>query len=294
MVASLRRGTIAGIAFLIAMVLCLPTSRSAAFVAVPGLLVTTASAMARDVPLFTMDMFFPNPQQVVQAVGPTYQRADNPATDRHAYLRSATELPLDAPGVRVMGPGLRRNFGTYELVELIRQVGVRFEARFPEAAIRVGDLSTRRGGTIRDERGRRVHSSHRNGLDADIMYLRSDCGSIGRFDRMECPVDIEETLELMRTFVDGGPPGVDTLVDVIFVGMGVQRRICKVLAADPRLADRYGRVVQRVQAMGGHGAHFHVRLRCPEHSRRCPPPRTERPALCSNLGFHLAQAPSAR
>jgi penicillin-insensitive murein endopeptidase len=234
-------------------------------------------------PVQSLNAFFPNPDPRVQAVGNPHQPVDDPRTDHHAKLRHATELSRRAPGLEVLGPARRTHFGTYELVELIQQVGANLDARYPGRVMRVGDLSRPRGGTIRDAEGRRIHSSHRNGLDADIMYPHEDCRGSGDVHDGYCDVDVRATLELMQLFVQGGPEDEPSMVDTFYVGSGVRQRTCKYLRSDPVAAERYREVVQRLQPMGGHEAHFHVRIECPDHSLRCPPPRKHRPAFCPRL-----------
>lgn len=234
-------------------------------------------------PGLEMTAYFPNPKPQVQAVGSTHQPVDRRATDHAAHLRNPSRLRDDVPGVDVLSPAMGRNYGTYELVELIQQVGAGFDWRFPGQALRVGDLSKRRGGTIRDGSGRRVHSSHRNGLDADIMYLHRDCHGDGTFDAMDCPIGIEENLDVLQMFVDGGPYDDHSLVDVIYVGHAMRDRVCRYLGQDERRVRRYGELLDHMQVMSGHEAHFHVRIKCPETSVRCPAPRKHRPALCPRL-----------
>jgi len=154
-------------------------------------------------------------------------------------------------------------------VELLQQVGAHFDMEYPGSTFVVGDLSTRHGGTIRNGAGKRVHSSHRNGLDVDVMYLWDDCISRGDFSNHSCPLDVAGNLELMRLFVAGGPQEESSLVDVMFVGTGFQYQVCRELKHNPELAERYDDVLSRLQVMGGHRAHFHVRLRCPKLSQNC-------------------------
>lgn len=235
----------------------------------------------------SMTAFFPNPLPRVQAVGSAHQPVDSRATDHTASLRDPTELDATAPGLRVLSPGRRTHFGTYELVELIQQVGATFDELYPGEAIRVGDLSRPRGGTIRDANGERVHSSHRNGLDADVMYLHEECREAGNFDDPMCPVDVPRTLELMSMFVAGGPDDTETMVDLFYVGSAFQDRACRYLRDNEVEARHYRDVLERLQLMGGHESHFHVRITCPETSLRCPTPRKYRPDLCPRVARRL-------
>lgn len=232
-------------------------------------------------PAVHMTSFFPNPSPKVQAVGTPQQVRDDRGTDRNAYLQNATPLTLEGDGYRVLGPGMERYYGTYELVELIQQTGARFAERHgsnPQAYFLVGDLSKRRGGTIRDRSGRRVHSSHRNGLDVDINYVRKQCGTgssdqdpkgpYGPLNNPNCRLHLRENMELLRDFVRGGPGG-SSLVSRIFVSDGFVHKACRAARERPRFRRRYRRVMSHMKAMPGHQAHFHLRLKCPDNSLRC-------------------------
>lgn len=254
-----------------------PSRTAEAVVPVPGLLVTAEGRVATSISLLD---YFPNPHPRVQAVGAAQQERDSRRSDKNARLLNASELRPGRPGIELRGDSLGRNFGTYELVELIQQVGAQYDARHPGERFVVGDLSLRQGGTIRDHAGRRIHSSHRNGLDVDVMYLWDDCRARGQTKRRRCELDVEETLELMRLFVDGGPKAEPSMVEVMFVGTGFQDKVCRALRHRPELTLRYDQVLSRLQVMGGHRAHFHVRLSCPALSDGCPSPPPLRRALC--------------
>jgi hypothetical protein len=254
-----------------------------ALVSMPVVVVSADAYVSRGKPHLAMTSYFPNPRPVIQAVGLAHQPEDRRSTDRQGTLRNATELLPDMPGLRVLSPGRRTNFGTYELVELIQQVGATFDDLYPGRAIRIGDLSRPRGGTIRAADGQRVHSSHRNGLDADVMYLHTDCQRGGDFGKAYCPVDVPRSLELMNMFVAGGPHEEESMVDLFYAGATFQDRACRYLSENEDKAERYRGVLERLQPMGGHESHFHVRITCPEHSLGCPPPRRYRPEFCPRL-----------
>ena len=243
-------------------------------------------------PTVQMTSFFPNPSKRVQAVGTSQQARNTRRTDRSAYLKHATQLELDGVGYRVLGQGMRRYYGTYELVELIQQSGAIFAERYPDSDefFQVGDLSRERGGTIRDSSGRRVHSSHRNGLDVDINYLRRACDrdpgdlreqdAFGRYNNPRCRFHLRKNMELMRDFVRGGPEDEQSLVSVFFVSPAFAKRACRAAKRRPAFGRRYDGVLSRMKVMSGHQAHFHVRLRCPENSVRCHDAKIRRRNPC--------------
>ncbi len=230
--------------------------------------------------------FFPNSDTRIQAVGNPNQRIDDPSTDRNAYLRNATRLPPLSLGYRVLNPGMRRNYGTYELVELVRQVGDKFDQTYPEREFHVGDLSKQKGGTIRENDGRRVHSSHRNGLDVDINLLYTDCRGTDSWHNPACPQDTKKNLELLRSFVRSGPYRDKSIVDSIYVSDEFVKNACRFMSASQTVKERYQEILPYLNMRDEHKTHFHLRIKCPEHSLRCPAPRPLRKRdLCSRFGI---------
>ncbi|MBN1654736.1 MAG: penicillin-insensitive murein endopeptidase [Deltaproteobacteria bacterium] len=220
-----------------------------------------------------LGVFFPNSDLRLQAVGNPNQRVDDPSTDRSAYLLNATRLPPLAFGYRVMNPAMARNYGTYELVELVRQVGDRFDQVYPGREFRVGDLSKQGGGTIRESNGKRVHSSHRNGLDVDVNLLYTDCRDTDSWHNPSCPQDTKKNLELLRSFIRSGPDPDESIVDSIYVSKDFLEQACSYTNASPTRKERYQEVLRYLNAREEHVTHFHLRIKCPGNSLRCPPPR---------------------
>lgn len=228
--------------------------------------------------------FFPNSDPRIQAVGNPNQRIDDPSTDRRAFLRNATQLPPLSLGYRVLNPAMKRNFGTYELIELIRQVGDKFDQSYPGQEIHIGDLSKQRGGTIRESDGTRVHSSHRNGLDVDINLLYTDCRGTDSWHNPACPQDTKKNLELLRSFIRSGPHRDESIVDSIYVSDEFVINACHLIDASQATKDRYAEVLPYLHARDEHKTHFHLRITCPEHSFQCPSPRPLRKRdICRNI-----------
>ncbi len=68
-----------------------------------------------------------------------------------------------------------RRYGTERLVATVERVLTAYEQAHPDAArIGVGDLSPKGGGPFPPEPGSVGHSSHQNGLDADVLFPRRD------------------------------------------------------------------------------------------------------------------------
>jgi murein endopeptidase len=132
------------------------------------------------------------------------------------------------------------DWGSLELVNCVETVGRAWEAT--GRRIDVNDLSRRPGGRFRP------HSSHQNGLDADIRYVRKD-GQDAPLDLRRNPEEYDPlaTQELMRLFLK------NCEVSLIFsdtgrLGFGDQE-------LDP---DR-----EVLTYATGHSNHFHLRLNPP-------------------------------
>ena len=130
------------------------------------------------------------------------------------------------------------DWATLRMLNCLEAVGR--EARALDVRITVNDLSRRPGGPFVP------HSSHQNGLDVDVRYLRSD-GRVAPLDIRQSPRDYDAltTQAVMRVFIQRCD------VSTVFVDL-------------PSLNftnDELDRPVL-VQAPG-HTNHFHVRLRRP-------------------------------
>jgi murein endopeptidase len=124
-----------------------------------------------------------------------------------------------------------RRWGTDDLVRTVLRVIAAYAAEHPEAPrVGVGDLSRPRGGPF----GPR-HSSHQNGLDADVYYPRRD----GRERPPRRPAQIDRRL-------------AQALVD-LFVGAGAER-----IFVGPNTGLRGPPEV--VQILWNHDNHLHVRI----------------------------------
>lgn len=132
------------------------------------------------------------------------------------------------------------DWGELTMISCLEAAGRAFE----ETGLRlnVNDLSRRRG------RHFPPHRSHRNGLDADLRYVRLD-GRDAPLDLRFHPeaYDADATQELMRLFVELCP------VEVIFVDLDR-------LGFDNHAL---GRRQQFLRHASGHSNHFHLRLRSP-------------------------------
>jgi murein endopeptidase len=145
-----------------------------------------------------------------------------------------------------------RRYGTEKLVLTVECVLAEYGAGHPDLArIGVADLSRRGGGPFGSRYGGLGHQSHQNGLDADVLYPRTDL--------CECPADTPDEIdasraqELVDRFVRAG-------AQYVFVSPALYRR--------GRLRGPRGVVIPLVF----HDDHMHVRI------YRDAPPRRRGPA----------------
>jgi murein endopeptidase len=136
-----------------------------------------------------------------------------------------------------------RRWGTDVLVGLLERVAIDVRLAHPSAApLLFEDLSRPHGGSFDERWGGLGHSSHQNGLDADVAYPRLD----GRWRGPAGAWEIDRGLaqELVNRFVLAG-------AEKVFVG--------------PHTGLRGPRRV--VGVLAHHDDHLHVRIRNPADVR---------------------------
>ena len=151
-----------------------------------------------------------------------------PSEGRHFFTWDPVKL-------RSPNRGYRR-FATDRLLRIVLRVLRAHAARYPDAPrVGIGDLSRPHGGDFGPQFGGLGHSSHQNGLDADIYYPRLD--RVEREPRHPRQIDRVLAQDLVDRFVRAG-------AKYIFVGPRTG------LTGPPRI----------VQALAHHDNHMHVRL----------------------------------
>lgn len=158
-------------------------------------------------------------------------------------LQDGVKLPPEGPDWFSWDPVLEqspnrpwRRWGTDALIRTLLKVLREYRSAHPQAPrVGVGDLSRTLGGPFTERFGGLGHSSHQNGLDADVYYPRRD----GRERTPHAPRDVDEALaqDLVDRFVAAGATKV-------FVGPHLH-------LSGPR------RIVSRLVH---HDDHMHVRI----------------------------------
>lgn len=129
-----------------------------------------------------------------------------------------------------------RRFATSRLIRVTLGVLRSHAAEHPDAPrVGIGDLSRRHGGNFGERFGGLGHSSHQNGLDADVYYPRRDRRE--REPRRPAQIDRGLAQDLVDRFVSAG-------AKFVFVGPKTK------LTGPPRV----------VQILAHHDNHMHVRI----------------------------------
>lgn len=191
---------------------------------------------------------------------------------RHPTLLEAT------PHLLIREARRRAQFGTSELVGLIRRAAERVGHAHPGPKLVVGDLSAERGGRLHP------HRSHRTGRDADLgFYLldeegnstqpdrfvnmrRNGCGRVG--ETRFC-FDAARNWSLLAALVEDPV----ARIQYVLVAPDIRRRVLaegERVGAPAELLERVGIVTEPHSGSRSHRSHFHVRIYCPEDDRpRC-------------------------
>lgn len=188
--------------------------------------------------------------------------ARQPRPCPHWVLRDGVELPELPELYHRMRPS--RAWGTPELVDLLVDTAAQVAFEKPDAdRIVIGDLSTKRGGTLSG------HRSHKGGIDADLglFFYDGRQHKYGFLEPVTAAFDLETNWIVIRTMLESG------LVERIFLDQRYLRPLRRhavevgdltpeearqLIIVDPKERWRTG----TVRHAAGHRDHLHVRIRC--------------------------------
>jgi penicillin-insensitive murein endopeptidase len=170
------------------------------------------------------------------------------------------------PGLEMMN--IERCFATPATASSIRTAVAEIEREFPGSVLRVGDISSKRGGYIRP------HRSHQAGVDADIGFYY--LGQAKWYTKANASnLDRERTWALVKALVRQGTVEylfVDRSIQVLLrehaLKSGEPREFVETLFESPAKKDTL------IRHTWGHLTHFHVRFIDPvaeETGRRVGP-----------------------
>ena len=189
----------------------------------------------------------------------------------HGYLHRAARLANQGEGYVRLRPNESTRYGSETLVAAVTAAAQSVQHAFPGGhPLRIGDLSSRRGGA------HARHASHRSGRDVDLLFYMRDAGGLsaqgaawGRVDEFgvssaqSTPVffDTARNWHLVRTLL----LDEDARVKWIFVSNDLKARLLRYAAqheTSPKAIARAAWVLHQPSHGDPHADHFHVRVGC--------------------------------
>jgi len=184
-------------------------------------------------------------------------------------IANSLPLPEAGTGYQVIRLSRKRFYGHPNLTQYIKSLG-RSVASYLTGTLLIGDLSQEKGGPLPDE-----HSSHQNGLDADILFWQNPIAAkrILTWSEREniYPLSLLRDNNKNLDYSKWNPihGGILKLaassgkVNRIFVNPLIKRNLCAMYEGEDWLS--------KIRPWWGHDGHFHVRLSCPYDSPLCKP-----------------------
>lgn len=179
-------------------------------------------------------------------------------------MAGATTMPISGKNWEIVRISRNRMYGHPILVDLLKRAA---QARDPKnSPMMIGDMSQPRGGPMTSG-----HTSHQNGLDADIWLQRVPAGT-KMTDQLRETIPLVTVLNSDFKSVNPERWGADfeqqilwfaaqSEVERIFVNAAIKKKLCGLYPGDERL--------KKIRPWYAHDAHFHVRLKCPQDQTAC-------------------------
>lgn len=179
-------------------------------------------------------------------------------------LDGAVQLPDSGPTWQAMRLSRNRNWAHPEMIQFVMDLSVE-ATKLGWAGLYIGDMSQPRGGPMKTG-----HSSHQNGLDADIWMLpakKLDLSAAQRESISSISVRTDDQRKINENWTPAHMAIIkaaanDKRVDRIFVAAAVKIEMCRTAGTDRNW-------LAKVRPLYGHYYHFHVRLKCPRGSPKC-------------------------
>jgi hypothetical protein len=184
-------------------------------------------------------------------------------TQSNSILEAAQKLGPNA-GFEVLWPTKKRHYGTYDMVEMVVNIGEWLRENVNGVILSVADTSAINGGRIGS------HASHKTGMDIDLAYLtrnpklvmnRIDIPNKGGYTHSEFLA--AEQWRLIKAVHEFSP------IEVIYVNRNVKNEMCKqaLKAGDlPSKTDTASPAAKILTKLivedDAHGNHWHARLDC--------------------------------
>jgi murein endopeptidase len=196
-------------------------------------------------------------------------------TQSSSILEAAQKLGTSA-GFQVLWPTKKRHYGTYDMVEMVVNIGAWLRENVNDVMLSVADTAAKEGGSLGSwvvRNGKRVwvgHASHKTGMDIDLGYLtrnpklvmnRIDIPNKGGYTHSEFLA--AEQWRLIKAVHEFSP------IEVIYVNRNVKNEMCRQalkagdLPSKTNTASPAAKILTKLIVEDtAHGNHWHVRLDC--------------------------------
>lgn len=148
------------------------------------------------------------------------------------------------------------DFGTDGMVAMLEWLGREVAAKYSDHVYKgvrlvVGDISAPKGGCLVGRGGRQGHSSHTNGLDADLGFLLAKPG-------VKSPIELHKTFDVKTNWwlIQRILQNPFVCVKVIFLDRKLIALLGKTIGSDPLWA-KFRPFLRHVR---GHRNHYHIRV----------------------------------
>ncbi len=184
---------------------------------------------------------------------------------RYGKIVNSAQLDSRIPGAGV-NPGRRgKQYASGLMTKTLQYISETFGRRHPEAPICINDLSGRHGGRLGG------HSSHQNGLDADISFpsTSNDCSGnpFKNWRALDGPDDTfrQKNWEFLNILIN------TERVNTIFADRDFVRALCrhaKKPSTGTTKAER-NKIFRKLRHERGHANHYHIRMTCNSQNVGC-------------------------
>lgn len=195
-------------------------------------------------------------------------------------LRNATsileisKLHKDQNYFSVAFPSRERFYGTYEMSQIILNLGQFLHKEFDAFRLFVGNISARKGGLLNP------HKSHQIGMDVDIAYPAATAADA---EKLKFPVVVQQSSRKFNSSIYSTKKTFElfkyafkqtaTPVDRIFADKLIIQDLCKYAIQNKEFSgkdkDLVEKLFQNIEHVDGHGDHFHLRLKCTDAHPAC-------------------------
>jgi murein endopeptidase len=184
-------------------------------------------------------------------------------TKSNSLLEASQKLGTGA-GFQVLWPVKKRHYGTYDMVEMVVNLGEWLKENVPGVTLFIGDTAGINGGRIGG------HASHKTGMDIDLSYIsrnpklvmnRVDVPNKGGYTHSDFLA--AEQWRMIKAAHDITP------IEVIYVNRNIKNEMCKQALKAGDLTSKTDTKSPAAQILTklivedqNHGNHWHVRLDC--------------------------------